>query len=216
MDAAVIIVCLALVLIGALVVIRDGQSVARERPWPSLLVRLFAAGTIGGVLAAGAGGRLVMGLIALISPAAHGMVTEAGARIGEVTAGGTLGFFVFVGLPAGWLSAALFAVAGPALPHGRLGGVVLGLVLLVLAGSLIDPLRSDNLDFALVGPDWFSVLAFVALAVFQGLVTHALALRAGIPRTQRLTTIRTVVVVVATLAALPSFLLAVGTILTSG
>src|SRR3954447_25465955 len=122
MDAAVIIVCVALVLIGALVVVRDGQSVARQRAWPSLLARQFAAGTIGGVLAAGAGGRLVMGLIALISPAAHGMVTEAGARIGEVTAGGTFGFFVFVGFPAGWLSAALFAVAGPALPRGRLGG----------------------------------------------------------------------------------------------
>ena len=212
----VIGICVALALIGVLLVVRDGHSVALERSWPSSLVQLFVAGVVGGVLAAGAGGRLVMGLLALSSPGSHGMVTEAEARIGEVTASGTLGFFVFVGLPAGVLSAALFAVAAPALPRGRLGGIVLGLVLLVLAGPLIDPLRSDNFDFALVGPDWLAVLAFVALAAFQGLVTHALARRAGLPRTPpRVNTTRTVVVVVAGLAALPGFLFAVGTIVTS-
>jgi hypothetical protein len=217
MDVVVIIICVALVLIGVVLVVRDGHSVALERSWPSFLARLFAAGAVGGVLATGAGGRLVMALLALSSPGSHGMLTEAEARIGEVTASGTLGFMVFVGLPAGVLSAALFALASPALPRGRLGGTVLGLVLLVLAGSLIDPLRSDNFDFALVGPDWLSVLAFVALAAFQGLVTHSLALRAGLPRTPpRMITIRALVLVVATLAALPSFLLAVASILTSG
>jgi hypothetical protein len=217
MDAVVIAGCVALVVAGAFVVVRDGRAAVVERSWPSYLARLFAAGALSGVLATGAGGRLVMRLLAFTSPESKGMFTEAEAQIGEITAGGTAGFIIFVGLPAGWLCAALFAVAGPALPRGRLGGVVLGLVLLVLAGSFVDPLRSENFDFALVGPDWLSVLAFAALAGFQGLVTRGLAARAGVPRAwPRLTAIRTGAVAIATLVALPGFVLAVGDILTSG
>jgi hypothetical protein len=217
MDVVVIVICVALVLVGAFLVARDGDQAPVERPWPSYLARLLAAGAVGGVLAGGAGGRLVMRLLALTSPASSGMLTEAQARIGEITAGGTLGFFIFVGIPAGVLCTALFAIAGPALPGGRLGGVVLGLVLLVLAGSQLEPLRSDNVDFALVGPDWLSVLAFVVLAIFQGLVTHTLGTRAGVPRTwPRATAIRAAAVAIPTLLALPSFVLAVGDILTTG
>jgi hypothetical protein len=179
------------------------------------LARLFAAGAVGGVIAAGAGGRPVMRLLAATSPASEGMLTEAQARIGEITVGGTIGFLIFADVPAGRLCVALFMVAGPVLPRTRRGGVMLGLALLVLAGSLIDPLRSDNFDFALVGPDWLSVTCFAALAVFQGLVVHALAIRAGRPRARpRIPAIRAAALAVATLVAVPSFALAVGGILT--
>jgi hypothetical protein len=214
MDAVVIGTCVALVLAGALIIARGGRSVLVERSWPGYLARLLAAGLAGGVLATGAGGRLVMRLLALTSPESSGALTEAEARIGELPPGGTLGFFILVGLPAGVLCAGLFAVARPALPRGRLGGVVLGLVLLVLAGAAIDPLRSENFDFALVGPNWLSVLAVVSLAVFQGLVVRALALRAGVPRARpRLAVIGAGAVGVATLVALPGFVVSVGDIL---
>jgi hypothetical protein len=116
-----------------------------------------------------------MRLLAVTSPESHGGITEAGETIGEITVGGTVGFIVFAGVPAGAFAALLFVLAGALLPRGRVGGAVLGLVLLVLVGAQIEPLRADNFDFNLVGPDWLSLLAFTALAVFQGMLTWALA-----------------------------------------
>ena len=48
-------------------------------------------------------------------------------------------------------------------------------------GSRLDPLRADNFDFALVGPDWLSIVAFTALALFQGMLTWAVAARLRLP-----------------------------------
>ena len=123
-----------------------------------------------------------MRLLAITSPDAHGAITEAEATIGEITLGGTLGFVTFVGLPAGALMGALYALAGPVVRGGRAGGLALGAILLILAGAN-EPLRSDNFDFNLVGPDWLSVLCFTALALFQGALVVALAARLsrGVP-----------------------------------
>jgi len=93
-------------------------------------------------------------------------------------------------------------------------------VLLVLAGSRIDPLRSDNFDFNLAGPDWLSVGAFVALALFQGMVAVAIASRlsrnapAPRPAPARAVLAGRVAVGVVLVAALPAFLGAVTDILT--
>ena len=111
-----------------------------------------------GVLAAGAGGRLAMRLLAATSPDAEGSLTEADQIVGRISVDGTLGFFVFVGVPAGLLSGVLYALVRPLLPRGRAGGVALGALLLVLAATRIEPLRADNPDFALVGPAWLAVL----------------------------------------------------------
>ena len=123
---------------------------------------VFAAGTLAGVLAAGAGGRLVMRLLAITSQESHGMITEGGATVGEISVDGTIGFIVFAGPAAGLLAALLYVLAGSLLPRGRAGGVALGLMLLVLLGARLEPLRADNFDFNLVGPRWLSVLAFAA------------------------------------------------------
>ena len=141
----------------------------------------LAAGLVAGLLAAGAGGRLVMRLLALTSPEAEGSFTEAAEVVGEITFGGTLGFILFVGVPAGLLSGALYALLRPALPRGRAGGVVLGGLLLVLAGTRIEPLRSDNIDFSLVGPAWLAVLGFAAVALLQGMLVVALSTRFAVP-----------------------------------
>ena len=103
-------------------------------------------------------------------------------------------------------------LAGALLPTGRLGGAVLGLVLLVLVGAQIEPLRADNFDFDLVGPDWLSLLAFTVLAVFQGMLTWALAGRFGLrPLPLRGRAIR-VVAALLVLVALPGFVSAVADI----
>ncbi len=184
----------------------------RARRLPRYLAGLAVAGPIAGVVAAGAGGRLAMRLLAVTSPEAHGGITEAGETIGEITVGGTAAFLLFTGVPAGALAALLFVVAGGLLPSGRLGGAALGLVLLVLVGAQIEPLRSDNFDFNLVGPDWLSLLAFTALAIFQGMLTWALAGRFGLqPLAVRGRAIR-VVAALLVLAALPGFVGAVADI----
>jgi hypothetical protein len=224
---AVTAVCVALVAAGVHIILRwDARAPAPARTRLARVAgyvgRAAAAGGLAGVLAAGAGGRLVMRLLALTSPEAEGALTEAEARIGDITLGGTLGFIVFVGIPAGVLSGLLFALTAPALPRGRAGGLVLGALLLVLAGSRLDPLRADNIDFALVGPDWLTVLAFTALALFQGLLVAAIAARLGFaPRPRRILGDRRVVagrlaVGILALAALPGFAGALTEILAKG
>jgi hypothetical protein len=212
---AVIGVCAVLVVAGIAIVVRWGAGPAAGAPSPPVpryLAGLAVAGPIAGLIAAGAGGRLAMRLLAVTSPEAHGGITEAGETIGEITVGGTAAFLLFTGVPAGALAALLFVVAGGLLPSGRLGGAALGLVLLVLVGAQIEPLRSDNFDFNLVGPDWLSLLAFTALAIFQGMLTWALAGRFGLqPLAVHGRAIR-VVAALLVLAALPGFVGAVADI----
>jgi hypothetical protein len=188
-GVTVIALCAALVAAGVVLVVRWGtctvetaRAAAPRRGRPSLAARaarqfavMVAAGTVAGVLAAGAGGRLVMRLLAVSSPQSHGKLTEGDAPIGEITLEGTVSVFLFAGAAAGTLSALLYVLVGSLLPRGRAGGVTLGLVLLVLAGARFDPLRADNFDFNLVGPDWLSLLSFAVLAVFQGMLMYAVA-----------------------------------------
>jgi hypothetical protein len=208
----VMVFCAALAAVGVMIVVRWGAGPeagrAPVRAWP---LRYVALALVGGVLAAGAGGRLVMRLLAVTSPDADGQITEAGAEIGEITLEGTLGYLSFVGVTAGLLAALLYVVAGSVLPRGRAGGIVLGLALLVLVGAQLEPLRPDNFDFNLVGPGWLSLVAFIALAVFQGMVTWALAGRLRLPSLPVPRAAR-VAAAVAFLVALPFFLRSVAEI----
>jgi hypothetical protein len=196
-------------------VIRWGSGPADRGALPRpgrYLAALLVAGPGAGVLAAGAGGRLIMRLLAVTSPDAHGQITEAGEEIGDITAGGTAGFVVFTGVPAGVLTALLFVLAGSLLPRGRAGGVALGLLLLVLVGAQLEPLRADNFDFNLVGPDWLSLLSFTALACFQGMLTWALAGRLGLQPLRVRGRAAYVVAAVLVLVALPGFVGAIADI----
>jgi hypothetical protein len=213
--------CIALVAVGVVLVVRWGGLRPGDAPrstafwWLGYLGVALAAGLTAGVLAAGAGGRLAMRLLAVTSPQAEGSFTEAAEVVGEITAGGTAGFIVFAGVPAGFLSAVLYALVRPVLPPGRAGGVILGLLLLLFAGTTIDPLRPDNLDFRIVGPDWLAVLTFTVLAVFQGLVVTAVGARldqqVSLPRRPRV--VLQIAVAVAAIVALPAFVADVGVIL---
>lgn len=100
----IIAICAAAAAAGLVLTARHTREAPPALPLPRYAVVCLAAGLGAGLIAAGAGGRLVMRLLTLTSPDAERALTEAGARIGEITADGTLGFVVFVGLPAGALA----------------------------------------------------------------------------------------------------------------
>jgi hypothetical protein len=106
---------------------------------------------------------------------AQGRITEAAEVVGRITVDGTLGFVVFTGLFFGAASGGVYLLLRRWLPAGRAGGLAYGALLLVLAGTRLDPLREGNPDFDLVGPGWLSVLAFSALVLFHGMLVAALA-----------------------------------------
>ena len=193
----VIVGCIVLVVVGLLAIVRwgglavqpppapaDDDTIPAARPPVSLVVRRYlwyltlaiSAGVGAGILAAGAGGRLVMRLLAVTAgPTAQGRITEADQVVGRISAEGTLGFIVFTGLFFGAASGAAYLLLRRWLPGGRTGGVAFGALLLVLAGTRLEPLRPGNPDFDLVGPGWVSVAAFAALVLFHGMLLAALA-----------------------------------------
>jgi hypothetical protein len=191
---AVIVVCVLLVLAGIVAVIRWGDLTVQPPPAPAggaagrpavgqvlrhYLWYATVALTVGiaaGTVAAGAGGRLVMRLLAVTAgPDAQGRVTEADEIVGRITADGTVGFLIFIGLSFGLVTTTVYLLVRRWLPAGRTGGLVFGALLLIVASTRVDPLRASNPDFSLVGPDWVAVAAFLALGLLQGMVIAALA-----------------------------------------
>ncbi|HVG74320.1 MAG TPA: hypothetical protein VM824_02985 [Thermoleophilaceae bacterium] len=208
--------CVALVALGIALVVQRGGGAREDEPhmeWPRYVAVSLGAGLAAGVLAAGAGGRLMMRLLGATSPDVHGLTTEAGEIIGEITLGGTLAFLVFVGLPAGFLSGGLYALVAPLLPSGRARGVALGVLLLVLFATRIDPLRADSIDFLLLEPAWLAVLGFSALALLQGMLVAALAPPPKPVARSRVLIAGRIALAVVVLAALPGFIGATADIL---
>jgi len=190
---AVVVVCILLAVGGlAAIVAWRGEAVqplsppaaaGQPRPVREVVLRYLrwvnittAVGLLAGVLAAGPGGRLAMRLLAVTAdPEALGRITEAGETVGEITVDGTIGFFVFSGVLPGVITAAMYLVVCRGLPPGLVGGLVYGLLLLVLFGSRLDPLRRDNPDFDIVGPGWVALVSFSAVVVLHGALIAALA-----------------------------------------
>jgi len=240
---AVIAVCALLVLVAVVMVVRwcalpdrpepppdpeppRGKGLARS--WRHLFGAVavgFAAGFVAGALAAGAGGRLVMRLLALTSPDARGSITEAEQIVGRISVDGTvalIGFCAFLGLPTGLLYMVLRGV----LPAGRAGGGAFGALLLVVASTRVEPLRADNFDFIIVGPAWLALLAFSAVVLLHGMLVAGLAERMciavpwaaprplpGGSRHAGVVTLGRVAVSVAVLVAFPGFVSAITDIL---
>lgn len=125
--------------------------VARAYLW--YLALAVTAGAGAGVLVAGAGGRLVMRLLAATAgDAAQGRITEAEQVVGRITVDGTVGFVIFTALFFGLSSAAGYLLIRRWLPPGRLGGLACGALLLIAGATRLDPLRADNPDFAMSAP----------------------------------------------------------------
>jgi hypothetical protein len=135
---------------------------------------VLVAGLTAGVLGAGAGGRLVMRVLALTSPpSADGRITEARETVGEITAGGTVALFMFGGAVTGVAAAALYVLLYRWLPSGRVRGLAFGALILVAFGWWLEPLRGSNPDFDIVGPAWVAVVSFGGLALVLGMLVAA-------------------------------------------
>jgi hypothetical protein len=136
----------------------------------------LTAGVIAGVTIIGAGGRLVMRILAVTGGSdAQGRITEADETVGRITTSGTIGFIVFVGVLGGIVFALVYLVVRRYLPAGVTGGALFGGLLLLAIGTRTDPLDPDNPDFHIVGPGWLAVLLFVVQGVLFGVTLAAVA-----------------------------------------
>ena len=89
-----------------------------------------------------------------------GMITDNGNVVGEITGGGTVAIFVFVGLAAGLSTGLVLFVLRTVLPN-RLLPLSVSVVLLAAGSPLvIDP---SNPDFTILGNRGVNVAMFVAL-----------------------------------------------------
>jgi hypothetical protein len=152
-----------------------GTAALRTLWWFALAA---ASGAASGILVLGAGGRLAMRLLAVTAgDGAQGALTEAEEIVGEITFGGTLGFILFVGLFGGALTGLLYVVIQRWLPRGPFRGLWYGAFLFVVLATRIEPLRTNNEDFDLVGPSWLAILVFGVLALAQGVAVASFAAR---------------------------------------
>jgi len=152
----------------------DARVSAQRFLWHLNLV--VVSGLASGIVAAGAGGRLAMRLLAVTAgDQAQGRITEADEVVGRITLGGTVGFIIFVGLFGGLVVGGLYLLLRRWLPPARLGAMAFGAFLLIVFATRFEPLRADNPDFGLVGPGWLALATFSALALFHALVLAAVA-----------------------------------------
>jgi len=126
------------------------------------------AGIVVGIVVGGLGARLVMRLSALAAGSVvQGVTTSNGNRVGEITAAGTIGLIIFVGVFSGLFGGLLYASLRPWLaPFARWRGLAFGLGLLGFAGSLV--LDAANSDFIILRPPLLNVAMFAALFVIFG------------------------------------------------
>jgi hypothetical protein len=188
----VVVVCLVLLAAGVLVAVRWGRVPLatpgplwgrRGRPTAGAVLRRYlwwltvctVASLVSAVLAAGAGGRLAMRLLAQTSPEARGRVTEAGEVVGEVSVGGSVALLVFGALPAAVVATVLYLLVHRFLPAGWGRPTALAGLLLLFFSVRLEPLRPDNVDFAILGPAWLSVGTFVLLALLHAAVVVGVA-----------------------------------------
>ena len=183
----VLVACGALLAYGLARTLRDpGEIVASPDVEATAAGRLRLAawwvgvvvvtGVVSGVTVVGPAARLAMRLLgATAGDTAQGRLTEAEEVVGEISLGGTIGLLLFAGIVFGLATSILWFATRGVLPKGRVGGVVLGAVVLVLAATRVDPLRPDNEDFDLLGPWWLAIGVFTVMALLQGAAVAAFA-----------------------------------------
>jgi hypothetical protein len=104
------------------------------------------AGLLAGILVGGIGGRIVMRLATLVSPASVGSFTENGNAIGTISLEGSLAVLIFGGLGAGIVAGVVWVVVSPWIPGRGAVRVVLTAALAVALGGLFL-VSAENTDF---------------------------------------------------------------------
>ena len=154
------------------------ESLSAAEPASERIPRMLIIGILGAIpagLVGGVGGRLIMRILAMVNEENAGIMTENGNISGEITAIGTLGLIIGVGLVSGVIGGLVYVMIRRWLPdRGLLKGVTFGLVLLCFSGiapiplaPLLDP---DNVDLALFGPRQLAVGLFALLFLLYGVV----------------------------------------------
>lgn len=183
LKAEITIGCAAAMIVAAVLAVRlrhtmrtpsplSGSEPFRERlaitmgRTGGMLLGAFLAG----VLTIGAGGRLMMRVLAATSPDnVQGLRTEADEIVGQVSVGGSVFLIVIVGMGAALVGLALFTLLRSWLPDRSLAaglvGVAIGAGLLVRQVGLLS---SSNSDFTLVAPVTLAVALCLATLVLFG------------------------------------------------
>ena len=147
---------------------------------------MLAGAYLGGILAIGAGGRLMMRVLASTSPdEVQGLRTDAEETIGDVTLDGSMFLIVVLGIGAGVAGLAIFAALRRWLPDRSLAAGLLGVA--IGAGILVRPsglISSDNGDFVLLDPLALAVALCLAMVVLFGATVGVLVDHLG-PRWPR-------------------------------
>jgi hypothetical protein len=133
---------------------------------------LIVAGILVGVLVAGVGSRLAMLVLRLTSPEqVHGLTSDDGFTIGQVTVGGTYNLLV-LGSVVGVIGAGAYLLVAP-----RLVGpmwfrrLTVGAAVAAVVGSML--VHADGIDFHLLQPTWLAISLFVALPGLFGVAIGA-------------------------------------------
>lgn len=128
-----------------------------------------------GFLVGGIGSRLAMRLVTVLGdPADIGRLTEAQARVGDITFGGTTFLVVSVTMISTVIGAITYVAAGPVLRGRPLArGLEFGTILLLALGSQV--ISADNFDFAEFATPAVTVGLFAVLFVLFGIVAVIVA-----------------------------------------
>ena len=156
---------------------RQAQRPVRQSRLRDLMAELshglilgILVGMISGALAGGVGARLAMRVSALLYHDAGQRViyTENGYRVGEITLNGTL-TLIITAMLFGVVGGLLYVGVRGWLPQSRIKrGLVFGLLLLALNGSMI--FGDGERDMARFGSAWVNVLLFGAIFIAYGLI----------------------------------------------
>ena len=142
----------------------------------------LAVGALAGLVVAGGGARLAMGLIALADNSEDfGAITGSGALVGEITFGGTVAVLL-TGVGLGIAGAFLYLAVRSWLP-ARARYRSLAFVLIVLGFGMFLTIDGNQEDFVFLNTA-VSILSFAAVLLLYALVVPPLIDRLA-PRTAR-------------------------------
>jgi len=139
------------------------------------LIRHLAIGTLtglfSGAVAVGLGSRVAMRITALMTEdRLQGQLTEAQARVGEITVGGTFFLIFFAAVVLGIYAGLLYRVTSGWLPNKKtwFRGLIFGVILLLLHGTAI--IEGDNVDFDRFGSTTINIGMFMLMPLAFGLI----------------------------------------------